>query len=308
MTETARESIQCQDFDALAQFQQAKKSGKTWGGCDLIRSIAACPRFLRVLILDDYRDSADTMAMVVKLWGHVVQVAYDGAAALNMIPAFQPDVLLLDIAMPGLDGFQLAQQLRRETCCKDSLLIAMTGYADKANRHQWEGAFDLYLVKPMELSTLRSLLMLEQKRLEKRPETLCTTQQQGIMVVDDEECVRSVLNIALRLQGFAVRLAASGAEALDLYRSHRETIDLILLDVRMPGLDGPQTLGALKELNPEIRCCFMSGDCGSYTAEELRSLGAASVFPKPFRLDDMVYVLRELTTSTNKRSYVSMKN
>ncbi len=116
----------------------------------------------------------------------------------------------------------------------------------------------------------------------------------GILVVDDDECVRRVVGIGMRQQGFAVWVAASGEEALDLYRRHRPAIDLILMDVRMPGLDGPQTLAALQELNPQVRCCFMSGDPGSYTEGRLRGLGGAAFLQKPFPLAEVARMLWEL--------------
>ena len=103
-----------------------------------------------------------------------------------------------------------------------------------------------------------------------------------------------MLNDRLRQLGYSVWLAADGHEALDLYRNHCETIDVVLLDVRMPGLDGPQTLAALKEIAPQVRCCFMSGHFGRYSADELRELGAARVFEKPFRLAEVAGVLSEL--------------
>src|SRR4051812_24357350 len=106
--------------------------------------------------------------------------------------------------------------------------------------------------------------------------------KRGILVVDDEEGVRGVLDEAMRRRGFAVWLAAQGQEALDLYRQHGQAIDVVLLDVRMPGLDGPHTLAALQEINPRIRCCFMSGDLGSYAEWQLYNLGAAALIRKPF--------------------------
>jgi CheY-like chemotaxis protein len=118
--------------------------------------------------------------------------------------------------------------------------------------------------------------------------------KRGLLVVDDEEGVRGVLSAWMRSHGFAVWLAASGQEALELYRRHRETIDVVLLDVRMPGLDGPQTLAGLQEVSPQIRCCFMSGDPGGYTEKGLRDLGAAAVLPKPFRLPEVAQVLLAL--------------
>ena len=123
-----------------------------------------------------------------------------------------------------------------------------------------------------------------------------TSRAYGILAVDDEEGVRDLLNTSLRRDGFAVWVAANGEEALGLYWHHGQDIDVVLMDVRTPGLDGPQTLAALQVLNPRIRCCFMSGDLGSYTEEGLRSLGAAAVLRKPCRLAEVAQVLGELSS------------
>jgi len=125
---------------------------------------------------------------------------------------------------------------------------------------------------------------------------LATSRACGVLVVDDEEMVRGVLNLGLRHDGFAVWLAANGEEAVALYRRHRADIDVVLLDVRMPGPDGPQTLAALRRFDPQVRCCFMSGDLGGHTEERLREGGAAAVLLKPFRLDDVARVLGELAS------------
>src|ERR1700730_10176780 len=104
----------------------------------------------------------------------------------------------------------------------------------------------------------------------------------GVLVVDDEPAVRPLLATVLPLYGLDVRAAATGHQAVGLYQEHCPDIAVVLLDVRMPGMDGPATLTALRKINPEVRGCFMSGDTGDYTAEDLFGLGAAHVFPKPF--------------------------
>ena len=116
----------------------------------------------------------------------------------------------------------------------------------------------------------------------------------GILVADGDPGVRSLLNKGLQGQGFDVWLAADGQEALELFWRHHETIDLVLLDVCMPGLDGPQTATALQQLKPRIRFCFMSGDLGGYTDRKLRDLGALAVIPKPFRLVEAAPLLWQL--------------
>jgi DNA-binding response OmpR family regulator len=116
----------------------------------------------------------------------------------------------------------------------------------------------------------------------------------GLLIVDDEWHVRGMLEAGLRQEGFAVWTAATGQEALELYRIHGEVIDVVLLDVRMPDLDGPQTLAALRDHSPQVRCCFMSGDLGGYTMEGLRSAGAVDVLQKPFPLREVARRLRDL--------------
>jgi CheY-like chemotaxis protein len=118
----------------------------------------------------------------------------------------------------------------------------------------------------------------------------------GILIVDDELAVRTLLDVALGRQGYRVFLASDGEEALALYRSHHEAIDLTLLDVRMPVLDGPQTLRALRQITPDIRCCMMSGQCGNYNDEELAAMGAAHLFKKPFRLVEIMAVIEHMTS------------
>jgi CheY-like chemotaxis protein len=101
----------------------------------------------------------------------------------------------------------------------------------------------------------------------------------GILVVDDEPQVRRLLGLALRAQGSTVWSAAGGEEALAVYARRSGEIDLVLLDVRMPLLDGPRTLAVLQRLNPAVRCCFMSGATGQYTAEDLLQRGGDPPVP-----------------------------
>jgi CheY-like chemotaxis protein len=112
--------------------------------------------------------------------------------------------------------------------------------------------------------------------------------------VDDDDSVRTLLQVGLERSGFRVWVAASAAEAVDVYRQHAARIAVVLLDVRMPGQDGPATLRALQQLDPDVYCCFMSGHTGDYSEESLRELGAAQVFTKPFHLADIVPILWQL--------------
>jgi CheY-like chemotaxis protein len=117
----------------------------------------------------------------------------------------------------------------------------------------------------------------------------------GVLIVDDQAAVRTVLEAAFRSDGFRVWSAGSGEEALEVYRRHVPEIALVLVDVRMPGADGPQTVASLRRLDPEVVFCFMSGDLGTYSEEDLRKLGAAEVFFKPFSPAEVLRRCRQLT-------------
>jgi CheY-like chemotaxis protein len=119
-------------------------------------------------------------------------------------------------------------------------------------------------------------------------------QSPGILIVDDEPAIRRLLEMVLRRHGFRTWTAGDGREALAIYRQHRSAIAVVLLDVRMPGWDGPQTLRALQQLNPAVGCCFLTGDAGEYTEAELRQRGAAQVFAKPFAPTDLGSCLQGL--------------
>jgi DNA-binding NtrC family response regulator len=103
-----------------------------------------------------------------------------------------------------------------------------------------------------------------------------------LLIVEEEEGVRQLLRLAMERYGFTVSTAASGQEGIDYYRQHGPAVDVVLLDVRMKGLDGPQTFCQLQKLNPKVRACFMTGDTAASRGPELMAMGALEVFHKPF--------------------------
>jgi signal transduction histidine kinase/ActR/RegA family two-component response regulator len=115
----------------------------------------------RVLVVDDNVSSAQSLAMVLKLDGHEVQVTHDGGGALEAVPRFRPEVVLMDIGLPGMDGYEVARRLRQdaELAAGIALLVAVTGYAeDEARRRSREAGFDHHLVKPVDPDGVLALL------------------------------------------------------------------------------------------------------------------------------------------------------
>lgn len=114
---------------------------------------------LRVLVVDDDRDTADTLSALVRVWGYDGRAAYDGEAALRIVATFLPDLLLVDLAMPRLDGCMLAVKLRSMPELAESKLVALSGYTDAEHRQlALEAGFVRFLAKPADLNELQSLL------------------------------------------------------------------------------------------------------------------------------------------------------
>ena len=116
-------------------------------------------RAVRVLVVNDYLDTVESMALLLRLYGHDVKVALGGAAALQAAQAQQHGVRLLDISMPGMDGYQVARKLRALFRDKPLLLVAITAHGFEEDRRRCEEAgFDLHLVKPADPLAVENLL------------------------------------------------------------------------------------------------------------------------------------------------------
>jgi CheY-like chemotaxis protein len=113
----------------------------------------------RILIVDDNHDGADNLVLLCRMYGHEVDVAYDGMAGVERASAFRPDVVLLDIGLPGCDGYAVAREVRRSRAGDQLRIIGMTGYGrDEDRRRSRDAGFDLHLVKPIEPAQLFDLL------------------------------------------------------------------------------------------------------------------------------------------------------
>jgi CheY-like chemotaxis protein len=111
-------------------------------------------------VVDDHRDSADSLSSLLRRLGHHVRVAYDGRSALAIAEGWRPDVAILEIAMPGMDGYELARRLRAGLSGREMVLIALTGFDDDAYRRlAMEAGLDRYLVKPVSLDVLVASVM-----------------------------------------------------------------------------------------------------------------------------------------------------
>jgi CheY-like chemotaxis protein len=113
----------------------------------------------RVFVVEDNLDAALTLRDLLEIWGYEARTVHDGLAALEVAPEFHPDVVLLDIGLPGIDGYEVARRLRDRPDLGGLLIIAVTGYGQESDRQRArEAGFDQHLIKPIDLAILRRLL------------------------------------------------------------------------------------------------------------------------------------------------------
>ena len=112
-----------------------------------------------VLVVDDNVEGAESLAELLTLWGHEVGVAHDGAAGLDVAARLRPEVVLLDIGLPGLDGYEVGRRLRAAEATRAATIVAVTGYGEQVHGGRLEQiGFDKLLVKPVKLPELEELL------------------------------------------------------------------------------------------------------------------------------------------------------
>jgi len=114
---------------------------------------------LRVLVVDDNVDTAESLVLLVKLLGHNVRMAHDGLVALQTAIDYRPNVVLLDIGLPGLTGYEVASRIREQASLNGILLVAVTGYGQESDRLlALQAGFDHHLVKPIDFEKVRQIL------------------------------------------------------------------------------------------------------------------------------------------------------
>ncbi len=112
-----------------------------------------------MLVVDDNRSAAEILSMILKMLGHDVRTAGGGEEAIRIAAAFRPNAILMDLGMPGMDGYEAARRIRREPWGRDLVLVALTGWGqDDDKRRTRDAGFDHHLVKPAERAELRRIL------------------------------------------------------------------------------------------------------------------------------------------------------
>jgi signal transduction histidine kinase/CheY-like chemotaxis protein len=200
----------------------------------------------RILVVDDNRDAADGLAMLLRLRGNDVRVAYSGSQALEVAAQFQPEVGVLDIGMPEMNGYEVARELRTYEWGRDAILIALTGWGQEHDEHNATArGFDHHFVKPARPAELAACW----QRLERR-RAATPQKNQRMLVVDDHPHVADSIASVLRYLGGDVGTVYDGKAALDTVREFKPSI--LFLDLEMPGMSGYDVAREIRA-NPETR-------------------------------------------------------
>jgi CheY-like chemotaxis protein len=155
-------SVQSAGPDAGSEFIVRLPVARQTSGPSVAATSTSSPPAIsrRILVVDDNVDSARTLGMLLKFLGADVHVVNDGASALAAVEKYRPDIVLLDIGMPGMDGFEVARRLRAREDLHTLTLIALTGWGQEDDRRRTrEAGFDHHLVKPADITALQSLLV-----------------------------------------------------------------------------------------------------------------------------------------------------
>jgi DNA-binding response OmpR family regulator len=229
-----------------------------------------------ILVVEDDRDIAELISRSLATSGYEVTVASRARDAIEQARTRQPDLITLDIYLPDADGFEVLQRLKTDSATASIPVVIVSVMPDQREGLRL-GAVD-YLTKPIDPARL----VFSVNRVLHGPGK--------VLVVDDDRDTRDLLQAALEQRGFTVVLTSSGKRAVMLAR--QENPDLILLDLKLPGMDGYEVLQRLKGLSDtaDIPVVVITG---SLTDEEVKqkkvlSLGAARFLTKPFAVDELV--------------------
>jgi PAS domain S-box-containing protein len=239
-----------------------------------LATASATAERLRVLVIEDNLDAAVTLKEVLEMSGHEVAVAHDGHGGVAKARSFKPDVVLCDIGLPGLDGYEVARQIRADPSISP-MLIALTGYArPEDQRESFKAGFDHHLAKPILISELEQVLATATS-----PPT-----SRRILVVDDNDALRSNIRELLEDEGWEVREARDGKEAMEAVAGFHPAV--MLLDYRLPEMDGGEVLRRLGAIHAEPRVVLMTAS--TEVREIAMQHGLRFYVPKPFRSDDLL--------------------
>ena len=267
----------------------------------------------RILIVDDEAQNLELMEAMLASAGHEIFLAHEGEEALRLARERRPDLILLDLMMPGLSGFEVCARVKTDPQTGGIPVLFVTALSEMSNKERAVAAGgDDFLTKPFQrtelLTRVEALLRvrhlnrdldralaylyeLELSRHAQQPKKPAapTPPAEGagtILVVDDELLARQLFTDVLREAGYITHEAENGGRALEIAR--QETIDVVLLDIMMPGMSGLEVLAQLGELAPDSPVVIVTANPTSDNAIAALRLGAFDFIVKGFKNEVML--------------------
>jgi CheY-like chemotaxis protein len=221
------------------------------------------PAGARIVVIEDHPMNMELMTYLLKSFGHTVLPHDEGDGAVELIRNQRPDLVICDIQLPGVDGYEIARQLKADAALAGIPLIAVTAYAMVGDRDRLlEAGFDGYLSKPIEplrfVNQVQDYLRPEHRQGHPMSHSASSSSQPvespvvrgRVLAVDDSSTNLNLMRSILEPSGYEVRTAESAKEGLAMAR--QLTPDLIVTDVHMPGQTGYELAKVLSE-DPELR-------------------------------------------------------
>ncbi len=246
----------------------------------------------RILLVEDNPDNQNLAKMILEKAGYLVDVAENGELAINAVKAFHYDVILMDVQMPVMDGFEATREIRALELRQQeerAPIIALTahvlqGYREKCLQHN----MDDYVTKPVKKKLLLATI---DRWLDHRP---------SILVVDDSADNRNLIDNYLKKDGgYKLVFAKNGQEAVDIYK--RRTISLIMMDMEMPIMDGYSATRAIRKLNKnyEVPVLALTAHHGSQERKKSLEAGCNTCVTKPIRKEILCKAIQQYLVATH---------
>jgi len=244
-----------------------------------------------VLVVDDHQDSRESLADLIAVFGADVRVAAGGPQALAIAQEFLPEVVFLDLGMPGMNGLQVAQALLADSRTRDVTLVAVTGFGGAEHRAMSLAAgIHLHMLKPVPLQALVEVLRMGPPRSHK------ARSENTVVVVDDNPAGLYATARGLSSQGFRVLTAQTGREALTL----ADKGTAMVLDVVLPDLDGIAVCRMLRAraATAALPILHLSAMCITHSeSEEAHRAGSDAYLMGPAHSETIARMLDVLITA-----------
>jgi len=237
-----------------------------------------------ILVVDDEPYIRDMLYQLLTKKGYRVNTAPSGATALEFLKQDLPDLVILDQNMPKMNGLETLKLIRQSD--KEIGIVVLSGYVTDDLKSASEMGVDDFLTKGKDTSA--QLFFQSIENVLKRQETAVRKQfnrVSKILVVDDETSVHVLLSKFLIRSGFKIEAALSGQEALEILRTKAFQPDVILLDIKMPGMDGLVTLREIRKIDKEVGVIIMTGSGDESLGFQALNSGAYEYIMKPFNFD-----------------------